>query len=91
MHACILPSLLSLIFVSGVTGFVPKLVVTTMFGTEVGSLATNATALTGSQSRSEQQSASYHECDRTGRARAKKASTMAHTAMTHQPNGSCRM
>src|SRR5262249_35136782 len=65
IQACILLSWLSLILVSEVTGLVPKLVVTTITGTDFGSLATNETALTGSQSRSEQQSASYQECDLT--------------------------
>ena len=40
MQACILLSLLSLILVCGVTGLVPKPVVTTMIGTDFGSLAT---------------------------------------------------
>jgi hypothetical protein len=50
IQACILLSWLSLILVSEVTGLVPKLVVTTITGTDFGSLATNETALTGSQS-----------------------------------------
>ena len=90
MQACILLSLLSLIFVCGVTGFVPKFVVTTITGTELELPATNATALTASQSRSEQQSASYHECDRAGLASAKVISSASATMM-HQPSGSFRI
>ena len=62
MQACIRLSLLSRSFVLDVTGFVPKLVVTTITGTEPGELATKLTELTGSQSLSEQQSGSYQEC-----------------------------
>jgi len=81
--------LLSLIFVSGVTGFVPKLVVTTITGTDFGSLATNVMVPTGSQSRSEQQSASYHECDLAG---VESATTISSTrAIMHQPSGSLRI
>jgi hypothetical protein len=86
MHACILPSLLSLILVRGVTGFVPKLVVTTIVGTELGSLATKETALTGSQSWSEQQSGSYQECDLAGGVRA--TATRGSKRMMHERRGS---
>lgn len=61
MQACILLSWLCLTFVLEVSGLVPRLVVTIMTGADWGSLATNVTALTGSQSCPEQQSGSYQE------------------------------
>src|SRR5262245_42115824 len=87
MQACIWLSLLCLILVIGVTGLVPKLVVTTMTGTDFGSLATKETVLTGSQSRSEQHSGSYQECDLAGIARDTTI-TSASTTTTHSPTGS---
>src|SRR3990172_6768615 len=86
MQACILLSLLWRILVVGVSGLVPRLVVTTITGMEAGSLATNATVLTGAQSWFEQQSASYQECVLAGLDRAAAIRSAQATPAKREPD-----
>jgi hypothetical protein len=90
MQACILLSLLWRILVVDVSGLVPRLVVTTITGNALGSLATNETALTGSQSWFEQQSASYQECELAGVDRGAAVRSAKATTAKREPDRQLR-